>query len=122
LARRTFDVVDVTEIFVHWHAGRSLSEIAESLGVSRKTVRKYVAPAIAAGLVPGGPVKSASEWGELVRAWFPSPADTLLRQITWPEIEVHRDFIVAMLRAGVTKQTICSGCATSMAWWLQCRR
>ena len=99
-------MVDVTEILVHWHAGRSLSEIAESLGVDRKTVRKYVAPAIAAGLSPGGPTKSTSEWGELVRAWLPSLADTRLRQITWPQIEVHRDFIVAMLRAGVTKQTI----------------
>jgi transposase len=106
LARRTFNVVDVTEILVHWHAGRTLSEIAESLGVDRKTVRKYVATAIAAGLAPGGPAKSRSEWGELVRAWFPSLADTRLRQITWPQIEVRRDYIVAMLRAGVTKQTI----------------
>jgi len=99
-------VVDVTEILVHWHAGRSLSEIAESLGVDRKTVRKYVTPAIAAGLAPGGPAKPAAEWGELVRAWFPSLADTRLRQITWPEIETHGDFIVAMLGAGVSKQTI----------------
>jgi DNA replication protein DnaC len=44
MARRTFKVIDVAEILVHWHAGRSLSEIAESLGVDRKTVRKYVAP------------------------------------------------------------------------------
>ena len=32
MARRTFDVIDVTEILVHWHAGRSKSEMAESLG------------------------------------------------------------------------------------------
>ena len=32
MARRTFDVIDVTEILVHWHAGRSKSEIAGSLG------------------------------------------------------------------------------------------
>lgn len=41
-----------------------------------------------------------------MRAWFPSLVETRLRQISWPEIEVHRDFIVAMLTAGVTKQTI----------------
>jgi transposase len=69
-------------------------------------VRKYVAPAIEAGLSPGGSAKSAAEWAELVRGWFPSLVETRLRQITWPEIEVHRDFIVAMLNAGVTKQTI----------------
>ena len=44
MARRTFDVIDVTEILVHWHAGRSLNEMSQSLGVDRKTIRKYVAP------------------------------------------------------------------------------
>lgn len=99
-------MVDVTEILIHWHAGRSLSEIATSLGVDRKTVRKYVAPAVAAGIEPGGPARSAQQWAELVREWFPELADTRLRQITWPQIEAHRDYIVAMLRAGVSKQTI----------------
>ena len=47
-------MIDVTEILVHWHAGRSLNEVSGSLGVDRKTIRKYVAPAVAAGIVPGG--------------------------------------------------------------------
>ncbi len=81
-------MVDMTEILVHWHAGWSLSEIAESLGVDRKTVRKYVAPAIAAGLAPGGPAKSTSS-GASWCGLGPSLADTRLRQITWPQIEVH---------------------------------
>jgi hypothetical protein len=33
MARRTFDLVDIIEILVHWHAGRSNSEIAQSLDV-----------------------------------------------------------------------------------------
>ena len=37
-------MIDVTEILVHWHAGRSLNEMSASLGVDRKTIRKYVAP------------------------------------------------------------------------------
>src|SRR5688572_30738077 len=102
MARRTFDVVDVTEIFIHWHAGRSISEVAASLGVDRKTIRKYLVPAVAAGLAPGGAPKTAQEWAALVVAWFPYLADTRLRQVTWPEIDRHRDYIVAMLRAGVT--------------------
>ncbi|WP_157129059.1 IS21 family transposase, partial [Nocardia amamiensis] len=99
-------MVDVTEILIHWHAGRSQSQIASSLGLDRKTVKKYVGPAIAAGLAPGGPVRSPQEWGELVREWFPHLADTRVRQTTWPQIEQHRDYIVSMLKAGVSKQTI----------------
>jgi hypothetical protein len=64
-------VVDVTEILIHWHAGRSQSEVATSLGVDRKTVKKYLAPAIAAGIVPGDQARSGEAWAELVRAWWP---------------------------------------------------
>ena len=39
MARRTFDVVDVTEILIHWYAGRSITEVSTSLGVDRKTIR-----------------------------------------------------------------------------------
>jgi transposase len=106
MARRTFDVTDVTEILVHWYAGRSQSEIATSLGVDRKTIRKYLAPAIAAGLEPGGPAKTTAQWAELVAGWFPQLADTRLRQVTWPEIERHRDYIADMLKLGVTQATI----------------
>ena len=63
MARRTFDVIDICEIFTHWHAGRSKNEIAGSLGLSRNTVRKYVAAAEAAGMVPGGPAVSQERVG-----------------------------------------------------------
>jgi transposase len=106
LARRTFDVTDVTEILVHWYAGRSQSEIATSLGVDRKTIRKYLAPAIAAGIAPGGPPVTTAEWTDLVSGWFPALADTRLRQTTWPEIERRRDYIAEMLKLGVTQATI----------------
>ena len=36
--------------------------------MDRKTVGEYVAPAIEAGLSPGGPARSAAVWAELVRA------------------------------------------------------
>ena len=47
-------MVDITEILVHWHAGRPISEIARSLGVDRNTVRKYTAAAQDAGSSPAG--------------------------------------------------------------------
>ena len=99
-------MIDVTEILTHWHAGRSKNEMAESLGVDRKTLRKYIAPAEAAGIVPGGPAKSEEEWAELVRGWFPQLADTRLRQVTWPAISEHHDYIVEQLKAGVRMSTI----------------
>jgi transposase len=106
MARRTFDVIDVTEILVHWHAGRSLNEMSQSLGVDRKTIRKYIAPAVAAGIAPAGPAKSEQEWHELVRGWFPELADTRLRQVTWPAIAEHHDYIAEQLKARVRMSTI----------------
>ena len=102
MARRTFDVVDVMEILAHWRAGRSKGQIAESLGLDRKTVRKYLAPAEAEGLAPGGPPVGAAEWRERAAGWFPELADARLRQVTWPEIEKYHEFIAAQLGAGVT--------------------
>jgi transposase len=106
MARRTFDVIDVTEILVHWHAGRSLNEMSQSLGVDRKTIRKYVTPAVAAGIAPGGPAKGEAEWHGLVREWFPELSDTRLRQVTWPAIAVHHEYIAEQLKAGVRMSTI----------------
>ena len=68
-------MVDVTEILIHWHAGRSQSEIATSLGVDRKTVKKYLAPAMAAGIVPGDTSRPVQAWGELVRGWWCRASD-----------------------------------------------
>jgi len=106
MARRTFDVVDVTEILVHWHAGRSISEIAQSLGVDRKTIRKYLAPALKAGMVPGGASLGEAEWDARVREWFPELADTRLRQVTWPAVGKHHEYICEQLKAGVTVTTV----------------
>ena len=65
-------MIDVTEILVHWHAGRSQNEMAQSLGVDRKTLRKYVAPAAAAGIAPGRAGEERGRSGqELVRELVP---------------------------------------------------
>lgn len=97
MARRAFDVIDVVEVLEHWHAGRSKADVAASVGVDRGTVRKYVAPAEAAGLVPGGPPLSRAEWVELVRGWFPELVDAKARSLTYPMINEHRGRIELML-------------------------
>lgn len=98
-------MIDVTEILVHWYAGRPKTEVAASLGVDPKTVRKYVAPAEAAGFCPGGPAVRSGEWERRVREWFPELVDTRLRQVSWPTIEAHRDYIVDQLGRRVTVAT-----------------
>jgi len=86
-------VIDIVELFVHWHAGRRMGELCSSLAVDPKTVRKYIAPAVEAGLVPGGPPLSTEQWTALVEGWFPQLVDRSIRQKTWPEIEPHRQRI-----------------------------
>lgn len=96
-------MIDVVEICQHWHAGRPKTVIAASLGVDPKTVRKYVAPAEAAGLVPGGEPLSRAEWAALVAGWFPELSDAQARSLTFPAIDAHRERIGEMLKSNTTQ-------------------
>jgi len=99
-------MIDVVEILQHWYAGRSKTDVAQSVGVDRGTVRKYVAPAEAEGLVPGGPPLGRAVWLERVGRWFPELVDARIRSLTYPEINGHRGRIDDWLDAGVTVSTI----------------
>lgn len=90
-------MIDVVMILQHWHAGRSKSQIAASLGVDRKTVRKYTGRAEEAGFAPGGPVLARETWAAFVADWFPELVDARARSLTRPELERHRDLIGEML-------------------------
>src|ERR1700749_451492 len=94
MARRTFTMVDVTEILQHWYAGRPKVEVARSLGVDAKTVRRYVA---AAERGAGGPPVGEEQWRALARGWFPQLAGTGIRQVSWREIAVHHDRIAGLV-------------------------
>jgi len=92
-------VIDVVELFQHWHTGRRIGELSSSLGLDPKTVRKYLKPAIEAGIVPGGPPLGAEEWAQLAEGWFPELVDPSRRQTTWPEIAPHHDRIKGWIGA-----------------------
>ena len=88
---------DIVELLMHWHAGRPKVVVAASLGTDPKTVRKYVAKAEEAGLIPGGPPLTQAEWGALVRGWFPELVDARARSFTYATIHEHHDRIEEML-------------------------
>lgn len=106
MARRSFDVFDLIELFTHWHAGRSQRQLAQSLGIDRKTIGKYLAPAIAESLTPGEESISEQGWAAHVARWFPEVADPSLRATTWPDIEPHRTQITTWLKDDVTVATV----------------
>ncbi|MFK4593354.1 hypothetical protein RKD30_000021 [Streptomyces pristinaespiralis] len=64
-----------------------------------------LAPAEAAGISPGGPPMSETDWSKLIKEWFPGLIDRRLRQVTWPDIDQHRDYIKSLLGT-VTVSTI----------------
>ena len=97
MARRLFDMIDIVEVLQHWYSGRSKTDVAQSLGIDRGTIRKYVTPAETAGMTPGGGPVSRAEWAALAADWFPGLVDAKARSLTFGEINEHRDRIVAML-------------------------
>ena len=93
MARRMFAVVDVVKLLKTLASGDNVSQMARALGLDRKTVRKYVGRAAAAGLVPGGAAFSQAEWASRVRAWFPELTDPRARSLVHGEIAPFRDYV-----------------------------
>lgn len=100
-------MTDLMELFRHWHGGRSQVQISAALGIDRKTIRKYLAPAIAAGITPGkGERFDESVWRQLIADWFPEVADPAVRAVTRPAIAAHHAWIKDQLDESVTVATI----------------
>jgi transposase len=94
-------------MFRHWNAGRSQVQIYEALNIDRKTIRKYLAPALAEGLQPcPAEVFDEQLWRARIGRWFPELADPVDRALTWPQIAVHHQWIADQLAVPVTVATI----------------
>ena len=52
---------EVAETVYQWHKGMKIQHISQSLGLDRKTVRKYVAMARSLGIAQGGPLPDEQE-------------------------------------------------------------
>ena len=99
-------MTDFVEMFRHWNAGRSQVQINEALNIDRKTIRKYLAPALAEGLQPAPESFDEEVWRARIRRWFPELVDPVARALTWPQIAVHHQWIEDQLGVPVTVATI----------------
>lgn len=100
-------MTDFVEMFRHWNAGRSQVAIYEALGIDRKTIRKYLAPALAEGLAPAVDGSFDDElWRARIARWFPELVDPSVRALTWPQIAVHHQWIDEQLAVPVTVATV----------------
>ena len=76
MTRRAFDVRDIVEILMHWHAGRPKAVIAEASGWTGAPSRKYVAKAAGGRPAPRRPRPCpGDQWAMLVHSWFPELVD-----------------------------------------------
>ena len=91
-------MIDIVEVLEHWYAGRPKAQVSASLGLDRKTVRKYLRPAEEAGFVPGGPPVLTETWAGLVRQWFPELVVPGVRSKAFAACEPHRGAIAEMLK------------------------
>ncbi|GAA3142721.1 IS21 family transposase [Rhodococcus baikonurensis] len=98
---------DLIEMFRHWNAGRSQVEIHQALGIDRKTIRKYLQPAVRDGIEPA-PQEVFDEhlWRERIDHWFPALSDPAARALQWGHIAPHRKWITEQLEVPVTVATI----------------
>ena len=110
MGRRSWPMRDVVEVYLHWQAGSPIQTIARSLGIDRKTIRKYVQVAQAAGITPGRPL-TPEEWARFVQDRFPALVDPKARSSWYSEVDAHRDLIRERLqtnRATTVWQRLCS--------------
>ncbi|MDT5142055.1 MAG: hypothetical protein QOI79_1392 [Mycobacterium sp.] len=99
-------MTDFVEMFRHWNAGRSQVQIDEALSIDRKTIRKYLAPALAEGLQPCPDEFDEELWRARIRRWFPELVDPAARALSWPLIADHHQWIASQLKVPVTVATI----------------
>ena len=86
---REVSVIEIREVLRAWLAGKSQRAVAAQAGVDRKTSRRYVTAAVAAGL--------SREGGE----GRPGPVRPDGHGAGWAELEARREQITAWVKGGV---------------------
>ena len=97
---REVSVIEVREALRAWLAGKSERAVAGQAGVDRKTGRRYVTAAVAAGLSRGGGEEQLTDEliGQVVSVVRPVRPDGHGRG--WAELEARREQITRGSRPG----------------------
>ncbi|MCA1835185.1 MAG: IS21 family transposase [Actinobacteria bacterium] len=102
MAYREVSVIEVKEILRLWLEGRSLREVTTLAGVDRKTVRRYVQVAQAAGLVREGGAGQLTDELLGVVVGAVRPARPQATGAAWQTITGQREQISQWLEQGLT--------------------
>jgi transposase len=102
LAFREVAVTEIREVLRAWLAGAGLRRVAEQAGVDRKTARRYVEAAVAAGLVRDGGIGQLSDAlvGEVAQAVRPARPGG--HGLAWDLLEAREADIKAKVGAGLS--------------------
>src|SRR5216684_221779 len=98
---REVSVIEVREALRAWLAGKSERAVAAQAGVDRKTSRRYVTAAVAAGLSRGGGEEQLTDEliGQVVSVVRPVRPDG--HGQGWAELEARHEEIAAWVKGGV---------------------
>lgn len=102
MAYREVFVTEIREVLRAWLAGKGLRKVAEQAGVDRKTARRYVEAAVAAGLVRDGGEEQLSD--ELIGAVVAAvrPARPAGHGSAWEVLEAWREQITEWVGQDLT--------------------
>jgi len=102
LAFREVAVTEIREVLRAWLAGIGLRRVAEQAGVDRKTARRYVEAAVAAGLTRDGGTGQLTDGliGEVAQAVHPARPGG--HGLAWEQLEARRTDIKARVDAGLS--------------------
>jgi transposase len=102
MAFREVAVTEIREVLRAWLSGTGLRKVAEQAGVDRKTARRYVEAAVAAGLVRGGGAGQLTD--ELVGqvAQVVRPVRPGGHGQAWERLEAHHAEIEGWVKKGLS--------------------